>query len=106
MSTLPPTGELRAARGEARRQALETYLCQNLRSHLDVPPAHRIDRTRPLYSQGVDSITALALQRKLETALQIPVRTGHLLRENSVTELAALLSDLMDHPTPLTPTAA
>ncbi|MET7453883.1 acyl carrier protein [Streptomyces sp. NPDC005574] len=75
-------------------QAMETFLCRNLASYLDIPPAHRIHRDRPLYSQGVDSLTALALQRRLEHALRIPVPASYLLRENSVSELAAVLADL------------
>lgn len=71
------------------------FLCRNLASYLDIPPAHRIHRDRPLYSQGVDSLTALALQRRLEQALQIPVPASCLLRENSVSELATQLAELM-----------
>ncbi|MEU6895970.1 acyl carrier protein [Streptomyces sp. NPDC046557] len=107
--TLPDMPELLSSTngdGDARLRALETYLCQKLQSTLDVPPAHRINRTRPLYSQGVDSITALALQRKLESALRIPVRTTHLLRENSVTEIAALLAVLIDEANAGAPTQA
>ncbi|MXM66657.1 hypothetical protein GR925_25310 [Streptomyces sp. HUCO-GS316] len=76
-------------------QAMESFLCRNLATYLDIPPAHRIHRDRPLYSQGVDSLTALALQRRLERALRIPVPASALLRENSVSELAAVLADLM-----------
>ncbi|WP_371670874.1 acyl carrier protein [Streptomyces sp. NBC_00289] len=76
-------------------QAMEAFLCRNLASYLDIPPAHRIHRDRPLYSQGVDSLTALSLQRRLERDLHIPVPASYLLRENSVSELAAVLADLM-----------
>nr|WP_238420679.1 acyl carrier protein [Streptomyces taklimakanensis] len=64
-----------------------------LRHWIDVPPAHRIDRRRPLYSQGVDSITALAFQRRLESALRLSLRTTRPLRDSSVTEIAALLAE-------------
>lgn len=87
---------LRDTHGDARLRGIETFLCRNLARHLDIPPAHRISRTRPLYTQGIDSLTALALQRTLESALGIPVPAHHLLREQSVGELAATLSELID----------
>ncbi|WP_180685370.1 nuclear transport factor 2 family protein [Streptomyces gossypiisoli] len=90
-------GALRTAPGEARLRAIETFVCRTLETYLDVPPAHRIHRSRPLYAQGIDSLTALAFQRKLENALRIPVPTHHLLREQSVSELAATLDDLLTH---------
>ncbi|GAA3302657.1 nuclear transport factor 2 family protein [Streptomyces cinereospinus] len=90
-------GALRTASGDARLRAIEAFVCRTLETHLDVPPAHRIPRTRPLYAQGIDSLTALAFQRKLESALRIPVPTHHLLREQSVSELAATLADLFTH---------
>ncbi|MEU9158216.1 acyl carrier protein [Streptomyces sp. NPDC048417] len=89
-------GALRETPGDDRRLAFETFLCRNLAQHLDIPPAHRIARDRPLYTQGIDSLTALTLQRTLESALNIPVPAHHLLREQSVGELAAILSDLVD----------
>ncbi|MEU2619744.1 acyl carrier protein [Streptomyces sp. NPDC007157] len=100
MSVTPTTaldlGALRETPGDDRRRAFETFLCRNLAQHLDIPPAHRIARNRPLYTQGIDSLTALTLQRTLESALNIPVPAHHLLREQSVGELAATLSDLVD----------
>ncbi|MGY5049227.1 acyl carrier protein [Streptomyces sp. 900105755] len=100
MSGIPTTAlDLRALRdtsGDDRRQAFETFLCRNLAQHLDIPPGHRIARHRPLYTQGIDSLTALTLQRTLESALNIPVPAHHLLREQSVGELAATLSELVD----------
>ncbi|MEW1777542.1 acyl carrier protein [Streptomyces sp. NPDC086777] len=100
MSGTPTTalnlGALRETSGDDRRQAFETFLCRNLAQHLDIPPAHRIARNRPLYTQGIDSLTALTLQRTLESALNIPVPAHHLLREQSVGELAATLSELVD----------
>ncbi|MEW2635793.1 acyl carrier protein [Streptomyces sp. NPDC048389] len=89
-------GTLREMPRDARLWLFETYLCRDLAKWLDVPPAHRISRTRPLYTQGMDSLTALALQRRLESALRIPVPAHHLLREQSVGELAATLSALVD----------
>ncbi|GGT26603.1 nuclear transport factor 2 family protein [Streptomyces chromofuscus] len=88
-------GALRTATGDTRLRAIEAFVCRTLETYLDVPPAHRIHRTRPLYAQGIDSLTALAFQRKLENALRIPVPTHHLLREQSVSELAATLDDLL-----------
>ncbi|MEV6883115.1 acyl carrier protein [Streptomyces sp. NPDC051135] len=86
------TDALRGLRGAARLRAFETYLCRSLAPHLHVPPAHRVSLTRPLYAQGIDSLTALALQRTLESALGIPVPSHQLLREQTVGELAAVLS--------------
>ncbi|MFD8720582.1 acyl carrier protein [Streptomyces sp. NPDC059629] len=101
MSVIPTTsalnlGALRETPDDDRRQALELFLCRNLARHLDIPPAHRIARDRPLHTQGLDSLTALTLQRTLESALNIPVPAHHLLREQSVGELAATLSELVD----------
>ncbi|MFJ4472759.1 nuclear transport factor 2 family protein [Streptomyces sp. NPDC089424] len=90
-------GALRAASGEDRLRAIEAFVSRTLETYLDVPPAHRVHRDRPLYAQGIDSLTALAFQRKLENALRIPVPTHHLLREQSVSELAATLDDLLTH---------
>lgn len=87
---------LRDDSGDDRRQAFETFLCRTLDRYLDIPPAHRIAPDRPLYTQGIDSLTALAFQRTLESALNIPVPAHHLLREQSVGELAATLSELVD----------
>lgn len=89
-------GTLRAMQGDARQQLVETFLCRDLAKCLDIPPAHRISRTRPLYAQGIDSLTALSLQRRLESTLKIPVPAHHLLREQSVGELASTLSELID----------
>ncbi|MFD4603664.1 acyl carrier protein [Streptomyces sp. NPDC058464] len=100
MSATPTTalnlGALRETAGDDRRRAFEAFLCRNLAQHLDIPPAHRIARNRPLYTQGIDSLTALTLQRTLEAALNIPVPAHHLLREQSVGELAETLSELVD----------
>ncbi|MFI9614921.1 nuclear transport factor 2 family protein [Streptomyces sp. NPDC052023] len=93
----PDLGSWRTATGEERLRAVEAFVCRTLETYLDVPPAHRIHRDRPLYAQGIDSLTALAFQRKLEHALRIPVPTHHLLREQSVSELAATLDDLLTH---------
>ncbi|MGW1544508.1 nuclear transport factor 2 family protein [Streptomyces sp. NPDC002309] len=88
-------GALRTATGEDRLRALEAFVSRTLETYLDVPPAHRVHRDRPLYAQGIDSLTALAFQRKLENALRVPVPTHHLLREQSVSELAATLDELL-----------
>ncbi|MEU0671711.1 acyl carrier protein [Streptomyces sp. NPDC006172] len=100
MSALPTSplnlGTLRDTPGDDRQRVFEVFLCRNLAKYLDIPPAHRIARNRPLYTQGIDSLTALALQRTLESALNIPVPAHHLLREQSVGELAATLSELVD----------
>ncbi|MHC0431228.1 acyl carrier protein [Streptomyces sp. O3] len=94
-ATLDP-GTLRDTHGDARLRLLETFLCRHLASSLDIPPAHRISQSRPLYTQGIDSLTALVLQRRLESVLQIPVPAHHLLQEQTVGELVATLSELID----------
>jgi hypothetical protein len=91
----PNAPALPATSADVQIPALERYLRHLLQCWIDVPPAHRIDRIRPLHSQGVDSITALALQRKLESTLQIPVKTSHPLPENSLADIAALLAGLI-----------
>jgi acyl carrier protein len=86
---------LRAAGIDVRTRIIERYICRQLEPYLHVPPAHRISTDRSLRSQGVDSITALALRRKLVTALGVEVPAADLLRDDSVTEVAALLAVLV-----------
>lgn len=109
VSATPATedlGRLRAAGRDERVQVLEAFLSRKLSTYLDVPPAHRIHRTRPLYTQGIDSLAALAFQRRLESALQIPVPSHLLLREQSLSELAATLAELIDRTPPAPPATA
>ncbi|MCH0564271.1 MULTISPECIES: acyl carrier protein [unclassified Streptomyces] len=91
----PDLGRLREAEGDDRVRVLEAFLSRGLSTYLDIPPAHRIHRTRPLYTQGIDSLSALAFQRRLEAALQVPVPSHLLLREQSLSELAATLAELI-----------
>ncbi|MFI1567895.1 acyl carrier protein [Streptomyces sp. NPDC020490] len=91
---------LRQLQRDARLQIFERFLCRDLAKCLDIPPAHRISLTRPLRTQGIDSLTALALQRRLQSALRIPVPAHHFLREQSVGELAVTLSELIDRTSP------
>lgn len=100
---LPDPHVLRAAGIDVRTRIIERYICRQLEPYLHVPPAHRISTDRSLRSQGVDSITALALRRRLVTALGVDVPAADLLRDDSVTEVAALLAALV---TPIRDTAA
>lgn len=95
---LPDPHVLRAAGLDVRTRIIERYICRQLEPYLHVPPAHRIATDRSLRSQGVDSITALALRRKLVTALGVDVPAADLLRDDSVTEVAALLAALVAAP--------
>lgn len=92
---LPDPHVLRAAGIDVRTRIIERYICRQLEPYLHVPPAHRISTDRSLRSQGVDSITALALRRRLVTALGVDVPAADLLRDDSVTEVAALLAALV-----------
>lgn len=95
---IPDPDVLRAAGVDVRTRVIERYICRQLEPYLHVPPAHRIATDRSLRSQGVDSITALALRRKLVTALGVEVPAADLLRDDSVTEVAALLAALVAAP--------
>ena len=95
---LPDPHVLRAAGIDVRTRIIERYICRQLEPYLHVPPAHRISTDKSLRSQGVDSITALALRRRLVTALGVDVPAGDLLRDDSVTEVAALLAVLVAAP--------
>jgi hypothetical protein len=95
---LPDPNVLRAAGIDVRTRIIERYICRQLEPYLHVPPAHRISTDRSLRSQGVDSITALALRRRLVTALGVDVPAADLLRDDSVTEVAALLAALVIPP--------
>lgn len=97
---IPDPHVLRAAGIDVRTRIIERYICRQLEPYLHVPPAHRIATDRSLRSQGVDSITALALRRKLVTALGVDVPAADLLRDDSVTEVAALLAALVADPSP------
>ncbi|HEY5835564.1 acyl carrier protein [Streptomyces sp.] len=97
---IPDPHVLRAAGVDVRTRIIERYICRQLEPYLHVPPAHRIATDRSLRSQGVDSITALALRRKLVTALGVDVPAADLLRDDSVTEVAALLAALVAGPAP------
>ncbi|MFF6958446.1 acyl carrier protein [Streptomyces sp. NPDC088197] len=92
---LPDPHVLRAAGIDVRTRIIERYICRQLEPYLHVPPAHRISTDRSLRSQGVDSITALALRRRLVSALGVDVPAADLLRDDSVTEVAALLAGLV-----------
>lgn len=92
---LPDPDVLRAAGVDVRTRIIERYICRQLEPYLHVPPAHRINTDRSLRSQGVDSITALALRRRLVTALGVDVPAADLLRDDSVTEVASLLATLV-----------
>ncbi|MFF7154104.1 phosphopantetheine-binding protein [Streptomyces sp. NPDC008139] len=92
---LPDPHVLRAAGIDVRTRIIERYICRQLEPYLHVPPAHRISTDRSLRSQGVDSITALALRRRLVSALGVDVPAADLLRDDSVTEVAALLAALV-----------
>ncbi|MEW2516886.1 acyl carrier protein [Actinacidiphila alni] len=92
---LPDPDVLRAAGIDVRTRIIERYICRQLEPYLHVPPAHRISTDRSLRSQGVDSITALALRRRLVAALGVDVPAADLLRDDSVTEVAALLAGLV-----------
>ena len=95
---LPDPQVLRAAGIDVRTRIIERYICRQLEPYLHVPPAHRIATDRSLRSQGVDSITALALRRRLVTALGVEVPAADLLRDDSVTEVSALLASLISGP--------
>jgi hypothetical protein len=104
---LPDPQVLRAAGLDVRTRIIERYICRQLEPYLHVPPAHRIATDRSLRSQGVDSITALALRRRLVTALGVEVPAADLLRDDSVTEVSALLASLIGEPftAPVAPAA-
>jgi hypothetical protein len=103
---LPDPHVLRAAGIDVRTRIIERYICRQLEPYLHVPPAHRISTDKSLRSQGVDSITALALRRRLVTALGVDVPAGDLLRDDSVTEVAALLAVLVAAPDETAPAMA
>ncbi|MBD0740099.1 acyl carrier protein [Streptomyces sp. CBMA29] len=103
---LPDPHVLRAAGIDVRTRIIERYICRQLEPYLHVPPAHRISTDRSLRSQGVDSITALALRRRLVSALGVDVPAADLLRDDSVTEVAALLAALVTPVPQSTPQAA
>lgn len=89
---LPTPAELRARPIPARADAIEQHICGELQAVLDIPPAHRFSPTRPLHTQGVDAILALRLKRHLESALDVPIETEALLRDETVRELSLLLA--------------
>ncbi|MEE1930429.1 acyl carrier protein [Streptomyces sp. TRM 70351] len=104
---LPDLDALRAAALEERTEMITAYLCRELTELLDVPPAHRVSRSRPLRTQGVGSITGLQVKRLLEVALQVDLHVADILSGDSVSELAAKLAGrLTDRPGSPAPLAA
>lgn len=84
--------QLRAMDLDVLTQIIERYVTRELHHYLDVPPAHRLCAQRPLSSLGVDSLLALLLKRRLESALHVPVRAPQLLRDDTLAQLAAGLA--------------
>lgn len=107
LQRLPDLPALRAADTATRAGIIERYICQELAQTLDIPPAYRVDVRRPLRSQGVDSLMAIQLKRKLEAALGVTVKAADLLRDDSVAEVSALLCAMVaDRPEDEAPLAA
>ncbi|MFD3701218.1 acyl carrier protein [Streptomyces sp. NPDC058646] len=96
LGRMPDLAALRAEGLEERTRIIERYICRELEFFLDIPPAHRIMTSRQLRSQGVGSIMALQLKRLLEMALGVEVAAADLLRDDSVTEIAAYLAVRLD----------
>ncbi|MFC0598034.1 acyl carrier protein [Streptomyces palmae] len=97
-ATPPDPPALRAMDLDTRTRLIESWLCRELGHILDVPPAHRVDPGRSLRGSGVDSLLALCLKRHLELALDIRLKTHHLLRDDTVNEIAALLAQAVAEP--------
>lgn len=94
----PDPPALRAMDLEARTRLIESWLCRELGHVLDVPPAHRVNPDRPLRGSGVDSLLALCLKRRLELELDVRIKAHDLLRDDTISEIAALLAHSVTEP--------
>ncbi|WP_326718105.1 acyl carrier protein [Streptomyces sp. NBC_00243] len=99
-ATPPDPSALRAMDLHTRTRIIESWLCRELGHVLDVPPAHRVSPHRPLRGIGVDSLLALCLKRRLELELDVRIKTHDLLRDDTVSEIAALLAQSVTEPAP------
>ncbi|GAB3979314.1 hypothetical protein GCM10027615_55460 [Plantactinospora veratri] len=84
-STVTPA-DLAAADPHTRRQIV-TELVRLGAARVARQPAEKFDSARPLVSYGIDSVTAVGLQHRIETATGVPVAVGTLLGGGSTDDL-------------------
>ncbi|SDK12297.1 hypothetical protein SAMN04487820_104347 [Actinopolyspora mzabensis] len=92
---------LRATDIDERVESIERFLCQEVTRALELPSEHSVDPSKPLHTQGVGSIVALRLERRIRLLLRIDIGAVRILRASSVTELAALCAMRIVDPYPL-----
>ncbi|MGJ7905864.1 hypothetical protein ACOQFL_05230 [Actinopolyspora sp. H202] len=91
---------LRTTDIDERVESIEKFLCQEMTSALELPSEHSVDSRKPLHTQGVGSIVALRLERRIRLLLGIDIGAVRILRASSVTKLAALCALRMVDPYP------
>jgi FkbH-like protein len=89
---------LLAALPEVRQLLLEDYLRELIAQTLRVAPAH-LDTQQPLLAMGLDSLTSIELQQRLDAVLGIDLPLTTLLHSSSIGKLATQILDrLADQP--------
>ncbi|MCX4408553.1 acyl carrier protein [Streptomyces sp. NPDC059837] len=91
LDRLPDPVQLRAMTPDARARTIGHCLRLELQHLLAVPPGHRLSPGLPLRGQGLDTLDALHLGRRIRRALDAEV-PAEVLRESTVGELTALLA--------------
>jgi NAD(P)-dependent dehydrogenase (short-subunit alcohol dehydrogenase family)/acyl carrier protein len=78
---------------QERQPILETHICEHVARVLGTSASKlsELDLQQPLNSLGMDSLMAVQLKNRIETALKVPVPITHFLQSSSVAQLAAQL---------------
>jgi aryl carrier-like protein len=79
---------LHAAGGEQRRVLLGDFLADQVVKVLALGAGHVVDRQRSLMDLGMDSLMAMELRNRLQTATQLKVAVADLLQGPSIESLA------------------
>lgn len=82
---------LRVAEPAVRQRLLESYLAREVARSLQFASPADLDVQQPLYELGVDSLMAIELRSRIQSALRVVVPTEELIKGPSVVELAAQL---------------
>jgi phthiocerol/phenolphthiocerol synthesis type-I polyketide synthase C len=97
--------ELRHAGPDERRRLLESYLRDQVASHLGLAPS-RLDIQVPLNNLGLDSLVAVDLRTQVELDMGIVLPVVQLLDGATVARLADWLADQLTDESPTGPEAA
>ncbi|MEU8592064.1 acyl carrier protein [Streptomyces sp. NPDC048664] len=91
LGTLPDPAALGAMSPDLRARLIGHCLRLEVQHLLAVPPAHRVFPDRSLSDQGLDSLGALFLQRRIRCVLRREV-SSEVLRTSTVDQLVDLLA--------------